>query len=106
MVVLRHQAEASRVRALEFLCDTPLVGRLGQPQLQSNSSTRVVGLPSLTARVMSEIGSTVVYLEHDRYLNEVDRTRYAEGFAALPTPTRLLRDGDGWRVWQLGTGER
>lgn len=72
-------------------------------QLQSAPSAFVIGLPWLNSELLNRVGEDVIYLEQDVYLNDVDRDRYATGFAALPSKRQLLYSSDGWRVWRLGS---
>ena len=102
MSVRTEPARAALVAAAELGASVPILTlETYVAQLQGAPSAVVVSLRSLTKSHLKEMGEAVVYLEHDRYQNDVDRKRYAAGFAALPTRKQLLRQGNGWRVWLL-----
>lgn len=74
-------------------------------QLFGPPSTQVIAMPFLTTEHVRAAGGQVVYLRQDHYQSDVDRRRYAEAFAALPSEQRVVREGPGWSVLILGSGE-
>ena len=102
MAVRTEPARAAIRAAAELGASVPIVTLEAYvAQLQGAPSTVVVSLRSLTESRLTEMGEAVVYLEQDAYQNDVDKKRYAVGFAALPTRKQVLRQGAGWRVWLL-----
>lgn len=72
-------------------------------QIYGPPTTQVIAMPFLTSDRVQALGGRVLYLRQDHYQSDVDRRRYAEAFAALPSEQRILREGSGWSVLLLST---
>lgn len=99
-IAVREIAAQSGV-PLPILTMEPLV-----QQLVSPPDSFIVSLPALTREHVLRMGDEFLYVEHDNYNNPVDRARYSQGFDSLPPDRRLLRAGDGWRIWRLAGEHR
>ena len=71
-------------------------------QVYGSPSVKVIAMPLLTADRLQALGGQVLYIRQDHYQSDVDRRRYAEAFAALPTEHRVIREDSGWSVLILG----